>query len=174
MVILAYLIGFLLLGLLVLLALPVELSLQLEKEETFDFRARLHLLFGLVSVDLSEIAKKTKKKTPPKKQKETKPHPAKLPRGKMSLKRVTRLIRSLRRSLQIKELTLHGRIGLGDPACTGMLMGVLQPLLLPAQHMTLVADYQEAVFEGRFTARLRLVPIRALGALFVFFFSRNR
>jgi hypothetical protein len=173
MAILAYLIGSLLLGLLVLLALPVELSLQLEKEKTLEYGARLHWLFGLVSVDLSALAKKagTPKK---KKRKKTKPHAARLPGGKMSLRRVTRLIRGLRRSLQIKELSLDGRIGLGDPACTGMLMGVLQPLLLPARNMTLVADYQEAVFQGRFTARVRLVPIRVLGALAVFFFSRER
>ncbi|UFS61565.1 hypothetical protein LOH54_07800 [Sulfurimonas sp. HSL-3221] len=173
MLVVLYLIAFLLLFLLALLATPVELSLQLEKEETFDYRARLHWCFGLVSVDLTGLAKKaaTVKKA---KRKKRKTQPSKFPGGSVSAQSVTRLLRGLRRSLQVRELSLHGRIGLGDPACTGMLMGLLQPLLLPARQMSLVADYEEAVFEGRFSARVRLVPLRIFGVLLRFFFAGRR
>ncbi|MHC3994753.1 DUF2953 domain-containing protein [Thiomicrolovo sp. ZZH C-3] len=170
MLVVLYLIAFLFLSLLALLATPVELSLQLEKEETFDYKARLHWFFGLVSIDLTGLAKKagSMKKT------KRKAHRTKFPGGSVSPQRVTRLLRGLRRSLQVREFSLHGRIGLGDPACTGMLMGVLQPLLLPARQVSLVADYEEAVFEGRFSARVRVVPLRIFGVLLRFFFAGRR
>ncbi|WP_345971940.1 hypothetical protein [Sulfurimonas diazotrophicus] len=173
MLVVLYLIAFLLLFLLALLATPVELSLQLEKEERFDYKARLHWFFGLVSVDLTGLAKKagSMKKA---KRKKRKAHRTKFPGGSVSPQSVTRLLRGLRHSIHVRELSLHGRIGLGDPACTGMLMGLLQPLLLPARQVSLVADYEEAVFEGRFSARVRLVPLRIFGVLLRFFFAGRR
>jgi hypothetical protein len=168
-----YLIAFVLLCLLLLLATPVELSLQLEKEERFDYKARLHWFFGLVSVDLTALAKSAATAKKPKRKKRSS-HPSKFPGGSVSPQSVARLLRGLRRSLQVKELSLHGRIGLGDPACTGMLMGALQPLLLSARQVRLVPDYQEEVFEGRFSARVRLVPLRIFGVLLRFFFAQRR
>lgn len=174
MELLAPLIGFPLFCLLLLLALPVELSLHLEKEETLDCRARLQWLFGLVSVDLSAITGRTAKEALAEKPKKRKVLPTSLFGSETSLRRIMRLIRGLLHTLEIRELKLRGRIGLGDPAYTGMLMGLLHPLLLPGRNVALIADYQEAVFEGCCTARIRLFPIKVIGALLFFLFSRNR
>jgi hypothetical protein len=174
MEIIAYLTGFLLFCL-ALLALPVDLSFTLKKEETLDYRAELGLLFGLVTVDLSKKEKKPVQrvlpKKPQKKPKSTKPHLGSVLGNKKLVKRTVRLVRDLLHSLQIEELKLHCRIGLGDPAYTGMLFGLLNPLLLPTRNITLNADFQEAVFEGYCKAKIRIFPIRVIGFLLAFIFS---
>ena len=81
------------------------------------------------------------------------------------------MIQDLLHSFQIKELRGHCHIGLGDPADTGMLLGLLQPLLLPAKNITLDADFQEAVLEGYCKAQIRFFPIQIIGYLLVFVFS---
>jgi hypothetical protein len=173
MVILSCLIGCLLF-LLLLLALPVELSFFVEKEEALRYRATLHWLFGLVSIDMPGKRKTAEKKFLPVKPKRKKPHLKSLFKGGIPVKRLLWLMRRLLHRLQIRELKLHGRIGLGDPAYTGMLMGALHPLLPPGRNITLIADFQEAVFEGYCSARIRLYPIRVIGTLLVFLLSKNR
>jgi hypothetical protein len=174
MEIIASLIGFLLFCLL-LLALPVELGFSFEKNDsTADYRTRLYWLFGLISVDLSRKERKAEKSPSTKKpKKKKKPRLESLIGSEKSVKSVLRLIRNLLQSVHIKELKLHGRIGLGDPAYTGMLFGVLHPFLLTSRNITLTADYHEAVFKGYGIVRLRLYPIQVLGCLLAFVFSKR-
>jgi hypothetical protein len=174
MEIIAYLTGFLLFCL-ALLALPVDLSFTLTKEDTLDYRTELSWLFGLVRVDLSKKEEKAGKrvlpKKPRKKSKKKKPQIGSVFGSKGLFKRSIRLVWNLLHSLQIKELKVHCRIGLGDPAYTGMLLGLLNPLLLLGQNVTLKADFQEAVFEGYCNVKIRLFPIRIIGILLAFIFS---
>jgi hypothetical protein len=173
MELLAYLAAFLLFCLLQLL-LPVDLSFSLEKEETLTYRAELGLLFGLLSVDLTRIAKKSAKQASPKRRKRTKPRFSSVFANEGSVTRFIRLMRNLLRSFQVRELTLHCRVGLGDPAHTGMLMGLFHPFLLPGRDITLTADFQEAVFEGYCSAKVRLLPVRVIGPLLAFAVSESR
>ena len=177
MEIVVYLTGFLLFCLL-LLALPVELSLYLEKKERpADYRATLYWLFGLIAIDMTGKKEKQGKRllpTKPKKTKKAKPRLTSLFGSDKSLRQIIRLLGRLRHSLHIKELKLHGRIGLGDPACTGMLFGMMSPFLLPGHDISLTADYREAVFEGYCKVRVRLSPIRVIGAFLAFVFSKKR
>jgi hypothetical protein len=169
---LAYLAAFLLFCLL-LLALPVDLNFSLEKEETLKYRAELGLFFGLLSVDVTPKAGRPAAKARPKRRRRTKSRLGSVLGNEASFKRFIRLMRDLRRSFRIRELTLHCRVGLGDPAQTGMLMGVLHPLLLPGRDITLTADFQEAVFEGRCSARIRLLPVQVVGSLLAFAVSER-
>lgn len=156
-----------LLFLLLLLALPVDLRFSLRKDDTVAYRAELRLLFGLLSVDLGKQERKAEETAAPKR-KSVQPHPGSLFGSEGSIHRLIRLIRDLMRSVRIRELKLHGRIGLGDPAYTGVLFGLLHPLLLPGRDITLQADFQEAVFEGHCSGELRLFPIRVIGSLLAF------
>ena len=172
MEIIAILIGLLLLCAL-LLALPVDLGFYLKKDETFDYRAELCLLFGLVTVDMAKNGGGAEKTVLPKKQKREKTLPVSLLRNRRFIRRLIRLMQDILHSFQIKELRAHWRIGLGDPADTGMLLGLLQPLLLRGKSITLNADFQETVFEGYCKARIRLFPIRIIGYLLAFAFSSS-
>jgi hypothetical protein len=171
MEIIAILIGFLLFCI-VLLAIPIELDFYLKKDETLDYRAELCLLLGLVTIDMTSKDMKRKKRILPKKQKSGKVHLMPLLKNRGFIKRIIRLIRDLLHSLQIRELNLHCRIGLDDPADTGMLLGLFWPLLLPWKNARLKADFQEAVFEGYCKAKIRLFPIQIIGYLLAFIFCK--
>lgn len=171
MEIITILIGFLLF-VLILLSIPVDLSFYLKKDETLEYRAELCLLFGLLTIDMTKQGQKTRKIILPKKQKKEKNlHLSSLAESKRFIKRLMRLIKDLFHELQIKELRMHWHFGLGDPADTGMLLGLLQPALLPWKNATLSADFQEAVLEGYCKAEVRIFPIRILGYMLAFIFS---
>ncbi len=163
-------IGFLLFFL-VLLIIPVDLSFYLEKEETLNYQAKLYLLFGFVTIDMHREEKKAEKRVLPKKKKNAKADLMSLFRRKAFIKRLIQLIVDLLYSCRIKELNLHCRIGLGDPADTGTLVGILWPLLLPWKNTILKTDFQEAVFEGYCKAQIRIFPIQIIGYLLAFIFS---
>lgn len=164
------LIGFLLFCL-VLLSIPVDLSFYLEKDETLEYQAKLCLLFGFVTIDMNREHGKAEKSVLPKKQKSGKADLMSLFRSKAFIKRIIRLILDLLYSCQIKELKLHCRIGLGDPADTGALVGILWPLLLSWKNIILKTDFQEAVFDGYCKAKIRIFPILIIGNLLAFIFS---
>lgn len=171
MEIIAILIGFLLF-VLILLSIPVDLGFYLKKDERLEYRAELCLLFGLVTIDMIKQDRKTGKSTLPKKQKKEKNlHLSSLAESKRFIERLMRLVRDLFHDLQIKELRMHWHFGLGDPSDTGMLLGLLQPVLLPWGNATLSADFQEAVLEGYCKGQLRIFPIRILGYILAFLFS---
>ncbi|MFT7879725.1 MAG: DUF2953 domain-containing protein [Sulfurimonas sp.] len=161
----------LLLFCLVLLTIPVDLRFSLEKDEILDYHATLSLLFGLIIIDTDRRDRKADKSVLPKKQKSGKAHLISLFRHKEFIKRFIRLISDLLHSCRIKELNLHCRIGLGDPADTGMLAGILWPLLLPWKSTVLQTDFQKAVFEGYCKAQIRIFPIQIIGNLLAFIFS---
>lgn len=168
MEIITILIGFLLF-VLILLSIPVDLGFYLKKDETLEYQAELCLLFGLLTIDMTQ---KTRKITLPKKQKKEKNlHLSSLVESKRFIKQLMRLIKDIFHELQIKELRMHWHFGLGDPADTGMLLGLLQPALLPWKNATLSGDFQEAVLEGYCKAEVRIFPIRILGYMLAFIFS---
>ena len=163
-------IGFLLFCL-VLLSIPLDLSFYLEKDETLDYQAKLGLLFGFVTIDMNREHGKAEKSDVTKKRKSGKADLMSLFRSKAFIKRIIRLMLDLLHSCHIKELNLHCRIGLDDPADTGKLAGILWPLLLPWKHAILITDFQEAVFEGYCNAKIRIFPILVIGNLLAFMFS---
>ena len=85
-----------------------------------------------------------------------------------------RLLRRLPRSLHLRRLLVSGRVGLGDPAKTGYLYGVVQGLegILPQRrkqfHIRLEPDFHEQVCCGRLEICLNLSPFR-LAASFLRF-----
>jgi hypothetical protein len=168
----AIMIGFLLFAML-LLTIPVDLGFYLKKDEAVEYRAELCLLFGLVTIDMTKQNQKTEKGTLPKKnKKERSLNLSSLIENKRFIRRLMRLLRDLFHDLHIKDLRMHWHFGLGDPADTGMLLGLLQPVLLPWKNATLSADFQEAVLEGYCKAKVRIFPIRILGYILAFIFSR--
>ncbi len=80
------------------------------------------------------------------------------------------LLGRLLRRIHVRELRASARFGTGDPAETGMLHGLLLPVLLPLGTLPVIAldvepDFEEAVFQGAGAAAVRLVPLAVLAAL---------
>ena len=84
------------------------------------------------------------------------------------------LLRRLPRSFHLSRLLVRGRVGLGDPAKTGYLYGVVQGLegILPQRrkqfHIRLEPDFQEQVCCGRFEICLNLSPFRLAASVLRF------
>ena len=85
-----------------------------------------------------------------------------------------RLLRRLPRSINLRRLLVSGRVGLGDPAKTGYLYGVLQGLegMLPQRrkqfHIRLEPDFHEQVCCGRLEICLNLSPFRLAASVLRF------
>jgi hypothetical protein len=90
--------------------------------------------------------------------------------------RLLRLARSLRRAVRVKELCVRARVGLGDPAETGMLMGWAAPLLVvaravPGMDVRIEPDFVSSVLEGEARGELRACPLLVLPPLLRFALS---
>jgi hypothetical protein len=76
------------------------------------------------------------------------------------------LLRALPRCINLRRLRVDGRVGLGDPAKTGYLYGVVQSLeaALPQRRkqlqIRLEPDFREQVFCGRLEICLHLSLMR--------------
>ena len=170
-------------GLLVLLlSVPIDLSFSLEKKERFRSRVRIGWLFGLVGKNLGggENGKEPKEEEKPKKQGR---------RGKRSPRRFLAAIRtrglpghSLRfarrmlRAIRVRELNVGLQIGLGDPAETGQLLGLVSPVTasvgaIPGVQMSVKPDFYEETLRGYCNGSVRIYPIRMVPPMILFALS---
>lgn len=90
--------------------------------------------------------------------------------------RVPPLLRSLRRGVRVREVKLRARVGLGDPADTGMLVGCVAPLLgvaraAPGLDLRLEPDFVREVLEAEARGELRAFPLLVLPPLLRFALS---
>lgn len=78
------------------------------------------------------------------------------------------LMSGLLSTIRIERLAVSGRLGLDDPAETGQLFGILMPLRFMATGtrfaVDIEPDFDGPSFNGRFDARLRFQPVRAMPA----------
>lgn len=85
-----------------------------------------------------------------------------------------RLLRSLTRAVNLRRVRVDGRFGLGDPAKTGYMYGVLQTVeaSLPKRgkqlQIALEPDFREQVFCGRLDICLHLSLVRVAVSLLRF------
>lgn len=88
-----------------------------------------------------------------------------LTRDTAFLRRILRFCLDVWHAVHRERLRLHLRLGLGDPADTGRLWGLLGPLsaLLarcPHSHFTLEPDFVDAVLQVEGSGTLRVIPLR--------------
>lgn len=153
--------------LVLLLAIPVDLKLYLERDDGFRRRVRIEWMFGLVGKDLRRGKPKPKK---PKKRKR------RLPRLRPALsmlhdrafaRSALRFALDIVRMIRVRDLRGEVRFGMPDPADTGLLFGllaapaVLANRLLPAE-IRIEPDFEGAALKVRFSAHLRVFPIQVI------------
>lgn len=150
--------GILLLVVLVL-SVPVDLTFDVTADGDGRRRLRVGWLFGLVGKDLLPRKKKgpPKVKKPKKAKEEKKARKRKKPdlglimsvlRTRGLLAGVVRLLRRMLRSLHVRELDADLRVGLPDPADTGVLYGVLWSVFAFRSASGPVRFRMEPAFEG--------------------------
>ena len=168
-----------------LLAVPVMLTLDAQRVETFEANWRVRWLFGLV--DARSTRQRRKRSLPAR--------PEALASGKISagerrrggrmgiavvrtcgsLRRTARLVVTLFRQVRFEEICVHTMFGLEDPADTGMVYGFLTPVLAAARARRLDVDcrpmFTETGWKGSVRATIRVRPLSLLAVLAVFLVS---
>lgn len=180
--------GGILLALLLLLALPVDLSFQTTGLHGFRAQFRLRCLFGLLhfGIDLPvarggparrvPTARKTRTARSARQTGPGRPHLPLALRQADFRQRCLRLARDLLAALHLHQLHLRLRLGLGDPADTGRLWAVMGPLAAWAQglrgaRVSIEPEFMEAVLEFQVQGRARLVPLQLLALVLGFVLS---
>lgn len=154
------------------LAIPLNLSLQVDVPGKPRFRTKIRWLFGLVH---KEIAKKevqsikTKKTTKSKRKPKDRVISVKvllqILRVKGLFKQVKILLRDTLRRVRLENLEADFKLGLGDPADTGMLFAFLGPAacffhsFLPDRIKLQASFADEAILEGYMETTLRISPL---------------
>lgn len=163
-----------LLVLVALLSVPVTLVYRCNWRQSLQGEASLRWLFGLVRVRLAPPrgGKRAARKQAAADATRTRPKPARKKidplaalRQKPFRRRVLRFVRELWRAFRKRDLRLRIRVGLGDPADTGWLWGVLGPVSgllsnVEDASIELEADFVDAVFELDSRGNVSVIPLR--------------
>jgi len=173
-----------LVGLIILvLCVPLDATLSFDTSAKPRFRLRMAWFFGLIGKELRREKKKPEEKKKVAKEKRKKKRKfefrktLKILQTRGLLKQVRDLVKGVLGQLRIKELAVNLKLGLEDPADTGLVFAVIGPatsVLNPHfQYQINVQPsfYGEDVFEGSLRGVLRLQPIRLTGLLLRFIFS---
>ncbi len=164
-----------LLTLIALLAVPVRLSFRVSWRRVLQGHVQLYWLFGLVQLQLPLARSKPlalKQQTGGRKKRAGKPstrkaNPFAAIRQKAFRERVFRFLRDIWRAIQKRNLSLHVRIGLGDPADTGRLWAVVGPvagMLTTVQDVSIeiAPEFADTVFELDSAGNIRVVPLQMI------------
>ena len=167
-----------------ILCVPIDMSFHMEVYGRPKFKMRLVWLFGLVHKELGR-----KKREPDENEEVTKGRPKRtkwrikartilqIIKTKGLLRRLGGLLRDTISRLRIKEFRANFRVGLDDPADTGLLFAVIGPatffLSSYLHHQIRVEPSfeDEAVLEGYLYGTVRLRPIRLIPPFIRFIFS---
>jgi len=161
--------------LIILLLVPIDFTFNINKIDNTESRVRIGWLFGLIGKDLSDRIKQAKVKVK-KKKRSVKPLLA-VVRTRGLLKHVIRFIKDIIRRIEIRNLYVHLKLGLADPADTGFLFAAVTPLLTfagvqkPNIGIDIQPDFDQEKLWGYAKGDLRLYPIRFIKPLLLFIFS---
>ena len=168
----------------IVLAMPVTLTYRLSWKETLAANARLTWLFGLVRADVSPDLEKAATGRPEgtrkkagwwRKSRGRRTNVMAAIRQPAFRQRLFRFVSDAWRAIHKKNVQLLVRLGLGDPADTGQLWGVLGPIAgIVARprdvRITIEPDFLESTLEVDSSGTIRMIPLQflilALGLLF--------
>jgi hypothetical protein len=165
-----------LLVIIALLAVPVSLTFQLSGREHIQGKISLRWLFGLVRLQLPpftpkspipEGAGRAARTGRLRHSSRNRQHVSALVRQKAFRRRIGRYIRDCWSAIHKRDLRLHLRVGLGDPADTGQLWAVVGPvagMLANAREASIeiVPEFLDETFELNSSGKIRLVPLQML------------
>ncbi len=164
-----YIVAGIVLFFLLILSIPIELAFDTSRPGA---KARVGWAFGLLWKDVGGKKKKPKRPKKKKRRPGAKVFLGFLPtRGSVSglLKLARRMIGGIR----VKQMDAHLRIGLDDPADTGMLYSVMLPILIPlnyigSSNVRMELCFEEAILDFTGQGHVRVVPAQMIWAVLLF------
>lgn len=164
-----------------LLIIPVELIFNYKNFETPEKKVILSWLFGIISVEIYP------KKTPPKGKEDLKPQSenkkgpglSKIRKILSNRKFTGKTFNTVRRILSSAKPKLNRfyiRIGLGDPADTGILWGLIGPLSgilygCPDKDLIIVPDFLDPAFDVDANGKITIIPLEIIFIALSYIFS---
>lgn len=161
-----------------LLAIPVALSFQLSRRQTFQGNVTLLWLFGLVRVNIplfqpKTMVPRTKESEQKRKKNQTiassgkKPNAFVLIRNKRFRRRIMRFLGDFWHAIHKENISLRMRIGLGDPADTGQVWAIVGPLAgvlssIQGARIEIEPEFIAPCFELDSSGNIRLHPLQML------------
>ena len=165
------------------LCVPLDMVFNVEVYGRLRFRMRLAWLFGMVDKEI----KKGKKKPEEKKMVVAGKRKRRMRISARTIIRILRIkglprqfiefLKDLLGQFRIRNIRADFRLGLDDPADTGILFSLLSPAelfldsFLPCRIRVHPSLYGEAVFEGCLCGTVRLRPIQVVKPFIGFIFS---
>ena len=164
------------------LSVPLDLKFQLNTCRSPKFRMRLLWFFGLIDKELKKTEQKPKQKKPARKKGRRGDFKKagtffQILRTRGLLKQLWQLVRDILSRFKIREIGINLRIGLDNPADTGMLFAIVAPanyFLGSCLHkdINIQPSYDnDATFEGCLHGAVRVQPIRFIKPIAKFAFS---
>lgn len=158
------------------LAIPVAVSFQVARRQSFQGHIMLIWAFGLVRVRIPlqvaaspspERIKKIRKVSRPKRNRSNKATPFSLLRQRAFRLRVLKFISDLWNAIQKKDVNLHIRLGLGDPADTGRLWAIVGPIAgilknMKEARVEIEPEFMDTMFELDGSGTIRLIPLQII------------
>ena len=163
-----------------LLAIPVEIVFNVQQNETSHKSVSIGWLFGLVRVtptmDGSESEPERPKKKKKKSGKENGRRAIAVARNRSFRLRLIRFIKDIFEAMHLSDLTLRARLGLGDPADTGMLWGFIGPVAgflasIRKAVIRIEPEFMYETFEIDSKGSARIIPLQLMFIMFAFVLS---
>ena len=160
-----------------LLSVPVELAFHIRRTRRWQTRLAIGWMFGLVRFPVTQRKRKPEPRPEPRK----KPHGFSprwlgMMRHTAFRRRLARQLRRIMAAIRLRDLSLKIRLGLDDPAETGMLWAFLYPLAAYAGNRPNAVIDVAPVFAGETLAvdgrgLVRIVPAQLVWLIAAFVLS---
>ncbi|WP_395377541.1 DUF2953 domain-containing protein [Marinicella sp. W31] len=171
-----------LLTLVMLLAIPISLSFKINEHSESKNKIVVRWFFGLIKFrvpltqDASPVSESRLKKSTKTGSDKRSKKIFKLLLQKNFRHRLFEYVRDVWRSIVKQDIKLHIKTGLGDPADTGKLWGIVGPIssgLVHVHHLPVFIepDFMYARFEINGHGTLRFIPLRIIFVSLKLFFS---
>lgn len=176
-------------GLVILLSVPVDVRISVDCRHTWSGHATVRWLLGLMRVSKSIPSASNNDKRPAPKPAKRRRRKKRRKKRKITWRRIHAAVSSpgfagrgarfaldAAKALRVRSARGSARIGLDDPADTGLLWSVLGPLhagiaTLPVVQVHVEPEFQEPTFVAEGSANIRVIPVRLIVAAIAFFIS---
>ena len=173
-----YIVAGIVLFILLLFSIPVDVAFDVGGPRAARSRMRVGWLFGLLGKQFSPGGTKPKEqasKRRKKKKRSAKPSPSLLMTKGVG-GGLLKLSRRILSGVRVRHLDARLRIGLDDPADTGMLYSVLWPVLVPltynsSANVRMELSFEEPALDLTASGRIKVFPIQMVWSVLLFALS---
>jgi len=162
---------------------PLDIAFVVQSQLAFGGSVTVGWLFGLVRVRLPPGRPRKEKKPPKPRRKKKRAADSRLARRGLAVlrnaafrRRVLRFMGRVLRSFRMRDVAVHVRLGLDDPADTGRLWGLAGPAvalleMCPGVKAELEPSFPNACFEADARGTLRVMPLQLAYVTLMFVLS---